>query len=81
MKPNIYECKICQEHHCEHDFPEESAQELAPIFNHPPIVLQPPPKKLNLSPKPDRGQDKSVSASSNCNDKPSSSKDLNGSKK
>jgi hypothetical protein len=50
MKPNIYECKICQEHHCEHDFPDESVHELSPIFNTHQIVLQPPPLK-NPSPK------------------------------
>lgn len=52
MKPNIYECKICQEHHCEHDFPGESVQELSPIFNTIPIVLQPPPVKHSPSSKP-----------------------------
>lgn len=42
MKPNIYECKICGEHHCEHDFhvPEEEDD-----FRMFPIILQPPPKK------------------------------------
>ncbi|XP_046805027.1 sodium- and chloride-dependent GABA transporter ine [Lucilia cuprina] len=46
LRPNIYECKICGEHHCEHDYPEQEqymlTQELAgvykattPIHNHP----------------------------------------------
>ncbi|XP_065355483.1 sodium- and chloride-dependent GABA transporter ine isoform X2 [Calliphora vicina] len=46
LRPNIYECKICGEHHCEHDYPEQEqymlSQELAgvykattPIHNHP----------------------------------------------
>lgn len=45
-QPNIYECKICGEHHCEHDFPEDqSVQEMSPIMPIVPhnIVLQPPP--------------------------------------
>ncbi|XP_037052346.1 sodium- and chloride-dependent GABA transporter ine isoform X1 [Bradysia coprophila] len=46
-QPNIYECKICGEHHCEHDFPEDqSVQEMAPIMpivRPQNIVLQPPP--------------------------------------
>ncbi|XP_002064575.3 sodium- and chloride-dependent GABA transporter ine isoform X1 [Drosophila willistoni] len=36
LRPNIYECKICGEHHCEHDFPEQEqfmlAQELATVY-------------------------------------------------
>jgi solute carrier family 6 GABA transporter-like protein 6/8/11/12/13 len=48
IKPHIYECKICGEHHCEHDFPEEQfSQELTPIMPvaqmSPAITLQPPP--------------------------------------
>lgn len=45
VKPNIYECKICGEHHCEHEFPEEqSVQEMTPIMHQPPvIILQAPP--------------------------------------
>ena len=48
IQPNIYECKICGEHHCEHDFPDEQddfVQEMTPIMAIPPphIVLQPPP--------------------------------------
>lgn len=46
LRPNIYECKICGEHHCEHDYPEQEqymlSQELSgiykpttPIHNHP----------------------------------------------
>jgi len=46
-QPNIYECKICGEHHCEHDFPEDqSVQEMSPIIpivRPQNIVLQPPP--------------------------------------
>ncbi|XP_059614816.1 sodium- and chloride-dependent GABA transporter ine isoform X1 [Phlebotomus argentipes] len=49
IKPNIYECRICGEHHCEHDFPEDQAvAELTPIVQGAPatnfpLVLQPPP--------------------------------------
>ncbi|XP_026834628.1 sodium- and chloride-dependent GABA transporter ine isoform X1 [Drosophila erecta] len=36
LRPNIYECKICGEHHCEHDFPEQEqfmlTQELATVY-------------------------------------------------
>ncbi|XP_058975882.1 sodium- and chloride-dependent GABA transporter ine isoform X2 [Musca domestica] len=36
LRPNIYECRICGEHHCEHDFPEQEqymlAQELAGVY-------------------------------------------------
>ncbi|XP_013104533.2 sodium- and chloride-dependent GABA transporter ine [Stomoxys calcitrans] len=36
LRPNIYECKICGEHHCEHDYPEQEqymlTQELAGIY-------------------------------------------------
>lgn len=72
MKPNIYECKICQEHHCEHDFPEESVQELSPMFNAHPIVLQPPPVKHTQSPKPARIEEKVSNGKKD--EKPSSSK-------
>ncbi|XP_070502342.1 sodium- and chloride-dependent GABA transporter ine-like isoform X2 [Chironomus tepperi] len=41
MKPNIYECKICGEHHCEHDFHAQEEDDFR-LF---PITLQPPPKK------------------------------------
>lgn len=40
MEPNIYECKICGEHHCDHVEPEEEDD-----FRLFPITLQPPPKK------------------------------------
>ncbi|XP_040163592.1 sodium- and chloride-dependent GABA transporter ine isoform X1 [Anopheles arabiensis] len=46
LKPNIYECKICGEHHCDHDFPDE---ELGPEMtivestSGAPLILQPPP--------------------------------------
>lgn len=45
IQPNIYECKICGEHHCEHDFPEEDhQQELTPIIQQgPPVILHTPP--------------------------------------
>lgn len=29
LRPNIYECRICGEHHCEHDFPEQEQYMLA----------------------------------------------------
>ncbi|KAL9926788.1 solute carrier family 6 member inebriated isoform 1-T6 [Glossina fuscipes fuscipes] len=36
LHPNIYECKICGEHHCEHDYPEQEQymlqQELAALY-------------------------------------------------
>ncbi|XP_030241016.1 sodium- and chloride-dependent GABA transporter ine isoform X1 [Drosophila navojoa] len=36
LRPNIYECKICGEHHCEHDYPEQEqymlAQELGNVY-------------------------------------------------
>ncbi|XP_067624401.1 sodium- and chloride-dependent GABA transporter ine isoform X2 [Eurosta solidaginis] len=36
LRPNIYECRICGEHHCEHDFPEQEqymlAQELMSLY-------------------------------------------------
>ncbi|XP_075152282.1 solute carrier family 6 member inebriated isoform X2 [Haematobia irritans] len=36
LRPNIYECKICREHHCEHDYPEQEqymlSQELAGVY-------------------------------------------------
>ncbi|KAM7353790.1 solute carrier family 6 member inebriated isoform 1-T4 [Cochliomyia hominivorax] len=36
LRPNIYECKICGEHHCEHDYPEQEqymlSQELAGVY-------------------------------------------------
>lgn len=42
IQPSIYECKICGEHHCEHDFHAPEEEEDFRLF---PIVLQPPPKK------------------------------------
>lgn len=45
IKPRIYECKICGEHHCEHDFPEEeqfSLEPSTPIYS-PKMVLRSPP--------------------------------------
>lgn len=42
MKPNIYECKICHEHHCEHDF--QMQEDELNLF---PLNLQPPPPKKN----------------------------------
>ncbi|ALC38115.1 ine [Drosophila busckii] len=36
LRPNIYECKICGEHHCEHDYAEQEqymlAQELGNVY-------------------------------------------------
>ncbi|XP_035905556.1 sodium- and chloride-dependent GABA transporter ine isoform X1 [Anopheles stephensi] len=46
LKPNIYECKICGEHHCDHDFPdEELGPEMAIVesTSGAPLILQPPP--------------------------------------
>ncbi|XP_055385962.1 sodium- and chloride-dependent GABA transporter ine isoform X3 [Condylostylus longicornis] len=46
MKPNIYTCRICGEHHCEHDFPEDAyiinQQEMTPVIQ-PRIILRTPP--------------------------------------
>lgn len=56
LKPNIYECKICNEHHCEHDFPSDSLQELSPMFSTTPIILQPPPHQHSKSPTPQNQQ-------------------------
>jgi solute carrier family 6 (neurotransmitter transporter, taurine) member 6 len=58
IKPNIYECKICNEHHCEHDFPEECPQELSSVFSASPIILQPPPMKVTQSPRPTKKEEK-----------------------
>lgn len=47
IKSDIYECKICGEHHCEHDTPDfESIQEMHTILsqNSPAIILQSPPQ-------------------------------------
>ncbi|XP_050085310.1 sodium- and chloride-dependent GABA transporter ine isoform X1 [Anopheles aquasalis] len=46
LKPNIYECKICGEHHCDHDFPEEEmGPEMAIVESTSgvPLILQAPP--------------------------------------
>ncbi|XP_050076944.1 sodium- and chloride-dependent GABA transporter ine [Anopheles maculipalpis] len=46
LKPNIYECKICGEHHCDHDFPDEDlGPEMAIVesTSGAPLILQPPP--------------------------------------
>ncbi|KAG5684760.1 hypothetical protein PVAND_013974 [Polypedilum vanderplanki] len=43
LKPNIYECKICHEHHCDHDINVQEDD-----FHLFPITLQPPPKKQSL---------------------------------
>uniref|UniRef100_A0A182J770 Transporter n=1 Tax=Anopheles atroparvus TaxID=41427 RepID=A0A182J770_ANOAO len=46
LRPNIYECKICGEHHCDHDFPDEDmGPEMAILesTSGAPLILQPPP--------------------------------------
>uniref|UniRef100_A0A1Q3FUS3 Transporter n=1 Tax=Culex tarsalis TaxID=7177 RepID=A0A1Q3FUS3_CULTA len=47
LKPNLYECKICGEHHCDHDFPDEDFpnQEMALVdsTSGAPLILQAPP--------------------------------------
>lgn len=50
IRPDIYECKICGEHHCEHDTPDfHSVQEMQTIYQQMPIttantvILQQPP--------------------------------------
>lgn len=45
IKPRLYECKICGEHHCEHDFPDEehySPEPPTPIYT-PKMLLRTPP--------------------------------------
>lgn len=52
MKSDIYECKVCGEHHCEHEAPDfESIQEMHTILsqNSPAIILQSPPQGRPLS--------------------------------
>jgi hypothetical protein len=56
VKPNIYECKICHEHHCEHDFPEEDdhmLQEMETVYSQSPaqaaLSLRPPPQPRRLT--------------------------------
>jgi hypothetical protein len=56
VKPNIYECKICHEHHCEHDFPEEDdqmLQEMETVYSQSPaqaaLMLRPPPQPRRLT--------------------------------
>lgn len=44
MQPNIYECKICHEHHCDHDY--QLQEEDIHLF---PITLQPAPLPKKLS--------------------------------
>lgn len=50
LRPNIYECKICGEHHCEHDYPEQEqymlSQEMGGLYKpsestHPTFPLGP----------------------------------------
>ncbi|XP_055859034.1 sodium- and chloride-dependent GABA transporter ine isoform X2 [Episyrphus balteatus] len=52
IKPNIYECKICGEHHCEHDYPEQELYMLThdlPVYPQEKVYLkQPPEKKIHL---------------------------------
>lgn len=72
LQPNIYECKICGEHHCQHDFPEEAIQEMLQTT---PIILQTPPISHQpnnhhvtiISDKPDISKD-SPSSSKNSSD-------------
>lgn len=70
MKPNIYECKICQEHHCEHDFPDESPNDTPSIFNTHSIILQPPPLKYGPSPRPVRNEVKTGNGEGKKDEKP-----------
>lgn len=47
LKPNLYECKICGEHHCDHDFPDEDfpnhEMALVDSTSGAPLILQAPP--------------------------------------
>ncbi|XP_058123951.1 sodium- and chloride-dependent GABA transporter ine [Anopheles ziemanni] len=56
LKPNIYECKICGEHHCDHDFPDEDmGPEMAILesTSGAPLILQaPPPGNMQQSQHP-----------------------------
>ncbi|XP_055916216.1 sodium- and chloride-dependent GABA transporter ine isoform X2 [Eupeodes corollae] len=49
IKPNIYECKICGEHHCEHDYPEQELYMLThdlPVYQQQEkVYLKTPPEK------------------------------------
>lgn len=38
LRPNIYECKICHEHYCDHELDEDEAFGLFPITLSPPAV-------------------------------------------
>lgn len=60
IQPNIYECKICGEHHCEHDFPDEhSIQEMTPIIQASPVPIimrSPPQQRAFLGSRPNPNQ-------------------------
>lgn len=46
LKPNLYECKICGEHHCDHDFPDDGFGQdmtLVDSTSGVPLILQTPP--------------------------------------
>lgn len=48
IKPNIYECKICGEHHCEHDYPEQELYMLThdlPSYPQEKVYLKQPQEK------------------------------------
>ena len=45
IQPRIYECKICGEHHCEHDFPEDDQFIAEPPT--PKFILRSPPLAEN----------------------------------
>lgn len=38
LRPNIYECKICHEHYCDHELDEDEAFGLFPITLSPPAA-------------------------------------------
>lgn len=39
LRPNIYECKICHEHYCDHELDEDDAFGLFPITLSPPAAV------------------------------------------
>ncbi|TMW49346.1 hypothetical protein DOY81_005564 [Sarcophaga bullata] len=53
LRPNIYECKICGEHHCEHDYPEQEqymlSQELAGVYKATAPIQSPPQNAFPMS--------------------------------
>lgn len=52
IRPNIYECKICGEHHCEHDTPDfQSVQEMQAIYQPKNNIVIQPADAIHRAPK------------------------------